>query len=281
MAAVLVPPQIRHAVAVTCICRSGMIEIKRNRLCGPNLVLVTLYACLALILCDDHAALADRAAEEIFLAEIRRMRASPQHNEIEQKAIVNANGRAERQGKSLVLTLANGRKERFVDLRVGCDTVPVKFARCIVHHLVAHLPSRRAFIIEYTLYEGGGAFLVDDRTGRRTLLSAEPTFGPRDDIFLVIDDDYSLGSGDELQIWRREGDRVVRIWNWRRSEEPEERNIELIRWEKKGEIELEMRWQPEGSPDDECWPAVLREGKAGWQLDMNWREQKRSCQRYR
>jgi hypothetical protein len=56
----------------------------------------------------------------------------------------------------------------------------------------------------------------------------------------------------------------VRIWNRRRSEEPEERLIELIRWEKPDKIELEMRWQPEGAPDYECWPAILREGAAGW-----------------
>lgn len=262
-----------------------MLEIKRNRLCGPKLLLVTLYACLALIPCDHHLALADRAAEDAFLAEMKHIRAITKWPEnpdalLERKAIDNAKGRAERNGKSLGLTLTNGRKRRYVNLD-GCEDTPFRFDRCLQYQLVALLPSRRLFLIKADFYEGGAFFLVDDRTGRETRLSAEPVFGVRDDIFLVIDDDYAYGSGDELQIWRRKGDRVVRIWNWRRSEEPEERNIELIRWEKKGEIELEMRWQPEGSPDDECWPAVLREGKAGWQLDMNWREQKRSCQRYR
>ena len=223
---------------------------------------------LSLLIAFASDARADRASEDAWLAEIREIWAHAHENtawqRIEQKALTMAQGRAARRGPNLILRLSNG-QERIYRNQEKCDDGPQE---CDLFRLQAHLPSRQLFVIDEGFYEGGQNRIVDDRTGRETVLDAEPRFGPDPAVILVIDDDEAYGSGRELQIWRRKGDGWVREWMREAGDEPNPHRIEILRWEKPGEILLEMRKEEWLNHPQQRWPAVIKRGRNGWRLEM-------------
>jgi len=225
---------------------------------------------------EDDALIAD------IVAEIEQLQARGHTHAdelaVEERAIKRAKGRAERRGKVLILTLAKERQRRLAN-KEGCDEPRSEPEQCLIYRFVAHAPSRHLFLVQANFYEGGEWLLIDDRSGRSMIVSARPRFGPDPNLFLVIDDDYAYGSGDELQIWRRQGDRATREWNRRVDEEPSEHRVRLLRWEKDSAIELEFATEVAGSDEQQCWLAILRRAGNDWTLDMDRERDQRPCDR--
>ncbi|MBV8536143.1 MAG: hypothetical protein JO128_11155 [Alphaproteobacteria bacterium] len=214
---------------------------------------------------------ADRASEDAWLAEIRTIWAHAGNTTagwaaVEPKALALSGGRVERRGPVLIIKFANGRARKYQN-KEGCNESAL-VERCHIFQLEAYLPTRRAFVIAESFYEGGLYRLVDDRTGRETILDSRPHFGPDPNWFLVIDDDETYGSGRELQIWHRKNDGAVRIWMREAGTEPSPHHIQIVQWQRPDEIVLQMQTEESLNHPVQRWPAILRHEPKGWRLDM-------------
>jgi hypothetical protein len=185
----------------------------------------------------------------------------------EQLALSKAKERAERRGQELVLALSDGTQRTFQDSDT-CESVD-RVSECFKYLLHAYLPSRNTFVIHKGFYEGSADLLVNDRTGRITELSTTPRFGADARRFLVIDDDYAYGSEWELQIWRWEADGAVLEWRRMAGDEPSPHLIDLVRWDRAGEIFLEMHTEASLGEPELRWPARLYRAGREWRLEMD------------
>src|SRR5665213_2775229 len=120
-------------------------------------------------------------------------------------------GRAIPNEHGVTIVLASGKHVDFQDKRIGCPSGAGQLndADCQHFVLAADLPSKHFFLIRRKGYEGGAYFLVDDHTGRRTEIDAVPVFSPDGRRFLVQNDNVATDHENNLEIWRREGDRAA------------------------------------------------------------------------
>jgi hypothetical protein len=230
----------------------------RHSLCFPGLFV--LAACAAPI---------DGAPEKAFL--------QPDYSHPNEAAsIANSNGRARRIGDDLVLTFADGHTKSFRNDDKGCEDGP---DHCHSYVLAAALPNFHWFLVVQRFYEGGKFDLYDDRAGLLTELPYEPVFSPDGQRILIQNDDVtSEFPGDNLEIWRREGNRMEREW----AANPDERDTGISRgpglyhsevqsWQGDrivlifsvpGAYDLKTRTSAPGR----SWPATLTRKADGWHL---------------
>jgi hypothetical protein len=125
--------------------------------------------------------------------------------------LANSHGRARRSGDDLILTYANGQSRTFHNDNKGCEYGP---DHCDGFVLAADLPQFHWFLVFEELYEGGRLMLYNDQAGLPTELLYFPVFSPDGQRILIQNDDVSDDfPGDNLEIWRRESNRMEREWS--------------------------------------------------------------------
>jgi hypothetical protein len=189
--------------------------------------------------------------------------------------IANSHGRARQDGDDLILTFTNGQSRTFHSDDKGCQDGP---EHCDGYVLMADLPQFHWFLIYERFYEGGRITLYDDRGGLPTEIPYFPAFSPDGQRILIQNDDVSSEfDGDNLEIWRREGSRIVREW----SANPDETDTgvpyglpyhtEVRNWQG-DRITLTMSargaydMKTKTSAPDRQWTATLTRRSDGWHL---------------
>jgi len=187
-----------------------------------------------------------------------------------------SHGRARRQGDDLILTFADGKSRSFHSNTKGCQDGPDD---CDGFTLIGDLPRFHWFVLFESLYEGGNFLLVDDQTGLPTPIPYWPTFSPDGTRFLILNDDVTdFFPGENLEIWRRWGNRAEREWIGN----PDERDtgvpdalgpyhIKLLRW--KGDVitlafstDDTFNTKTQTATPARHWTGTLRRGPDGWLL---------------
>ena len=171
-------------------------------------------AILAVLVVLSTPAFADRASEDGLLARAR----STYLNDpaMEKNALAASQGRATRNGEALLLRLAGSKPLRLASNTPPCaDTIDLPVDACLQYSLVADLPSRHAYLVAKSGYEGcADLLLIDDRSGRRTNFADVPVFSPDGERLLIQNECEADGSAsnNHLEIWRRQSDRWVLEW---------------------------------------------------------------------
>lgn len=231
-----------------------------------------VLAVLAVLL-SAPSALADAKSEDAAIAAARRHHLNQRGMETE--ALKAAAGKAARQGERLILTLAGaGKPQIFADNRKACSDDNA--ADCARYRLVAALPSRHAFLVSKSVYEGcADLILVDDRSGRRTTLSEVPVFSPDGERLLVQNDCEMGGGADEhhLEIWKRAGDGWKLEWSYTDDQamaaEPKLMNLfhsQVASWDG-DRITLRFTATIDGFASDQHWTGTLTRTPKGWRLE--------------
>lgn len=155
--------------------------------------------------------LADRTSEDAALAAARREYLN--RPGMEADALAAAHGRAVRKGDGLSLNLANRPTVTLADNGAACaDDNAVD---CVRFTLVADLPSRHAYLVAKSYYEGcADLLLIDDRSGRQSTLADVPVFSPDGERLLIQNECEADGSASDnhLEIWRRQRDGWILEW---------------------------------------------------------------------
>jgi hypothetical protein len=214
-----------------------------------------------------QTALADRQAEDAQLNAAAAVEYETSKTiALEPGIIAATHGRAGRDGASLVLKIAHGLPLTLTSDKSGCEPPKFDEGKCYGFTLVADLPSRHAFVVADSDYEGGKAELIDDRTGTRTKLSQIPRFSPEGDLLLVFSNS-DAGDGGLIQLWRRHGDQISKEWEISRDEAEGIGYYQtaLVGW-RHDEIRLDLTTPQMNGKPEVHHPATLTRGKSGWRL---------------
>jgi len=185
--------------------------------------------------------------------------------EREKLILAASHGRARRSGDTLRLKLANGRETKFVSRSKACAADDAE--HCIVYSLLAVLPSRHAYLVDETYYEGGGALLIDDRNGRKTDLPGVPMFSPYADEILTINNDVEYEHEFDLQVWKRVRDHYVMEWGHKTLDVQEECSETLLHWDSNDR--LTVRFSADSAqPRPVTWTGTLIRSNGRWRLEM-------------
>jgi hypothetical protein len=179
-------------------------------------------------------------------------------------ALSVAGASAERQKGRLILHLKSGQAKTYANSKECAD--PDKEGDCVQYVLIVHANSRGDFLVLTMYYESAEYRLVDDRTGRETVLAEFPIFSPKGDrVFVALDE---MDEPEAMvQIWRRAEDRFVMEWS--ASPYKQEKNYTtygLIRWNSEDVIDLKATIHYDPPKPDETRFFGVRRNKAGWHL---------------
>ena len=122
----------------------------------------------------------------------------------ERRAISASGRRVFRSPGTLRITARNGRVLAFTDTIVEGD-------RYLRYVYTQYLPALGAHVVHERYYEGSADRFISESTARDTLLASAPIRSPDSRRFAVASLDLFAGYDPSvLEIWRVEGDRVVR-----------------------------------------------------------------------
>lgn len=176
---------------------------------------------------------------------------------LEKLVLRTTRGRAIREHGRLTLFLGDGDEVTFEDqeCRVAQNIAWV----CVGNYLLADLPGHRAFVV----LAGPDLLIVDDRTGRKTILPAVPQFGPdgREFITLANRTSYSMA------IWQWRDGGAQAVWHHGLDLDPIYHETALVRWADSDAIQLDL-WCASGPH----WPATILRGSDRWRLTVTWPE---------
>jgi hypothetical protein len=219
------------------------------------LLLVTALASLKCVRANETSEKRQLSAARANQYETSRLPA------LEQQVLAAARGRAERQGNQLTLVLLDGRRIEFQ----SCPSTPFGPPRnCLAEfYLVADLPSRHAYIVCAAHGDRCDVGVIDDRSGRASVLPSIPYFSP-DGTELVAVDNGDVFPDPAIQIWRAESDGWTIEWGRNVADDPVKHETFLTRWTDRNHIVLEFR------SAKHKWPALLKRDQSGWQLTTKW-----------
>jgi hypothetical protein len=183
----------------------------------------------------------------------------------EGQALGLSGGRAKRMGDALSLKLANGKSLKLSSQPKNCELDNVD--HCVIYRFVADLPTRHAYLVDEGYYEGGDILLIDDRTGRRTVLPGIPIFGPTSQELISIDNCVAYGGDYDLQVWKRAGDHFV--VEWRHVTEPltDEVDEEVVSWSDPDRIALRFKSTGSTGGPSYQWSGALVRKQGAWRLE--------------
>ena len=187
---------------------------------------------------------------------------------LEPGVIAASHGRAKRDGANLILKIGHGPSLTLTDDNSGCEPPKFDYGKCFRFTLIADLPSRHAYIVADSYYEGGKTELIDDRTGTRTLFSQIPRFSPDGGLLLVFSNS-DAGDGGLIQLWRRQSDRIAKEWEISQNEIRQlgYYKTALIGWQQDA-IQLDMSTPGTADGPETHRPATLARDNSGWHLTV-------------
>jgi hypothetical protein len=109
--------------------------------------------------------------------------------------------RASRDGPVLRLKLQDGRTLKITDCN---DQAACEAERFRVHRLAAWWPTQRLYVVNVGLYEDGMAYLISERNGRTTRVTAVPVLSPSGRRAIALTS--NLMAGVELNLIDLSGD---------------------------------------------------------------------------
>jgi hypothetical protein len=221
------------------------------------IIVVLLAAALS-----PSAAWASRQTEDARLrAELTR---PPPRGNPEPGALAESNGRARRRGNVLIL-----RTDRAGEIRLRSNDkacMDDDEGRCVWYRLVADLPSRHAYLVEQGLYEDGNTLLIDDQTGRRTILPGAPLFSPDSQELISAACHIQSVCDHDLEIWKRQGDHFVFEWGHDPFDLQELASIDTERWDEPDRVTVDFSTLGYFPPPGH-WQAVITREGGRWRLD--------------
>ena len=109
------------------------------------------------------------------------------------------NGLAWRSGDALTLRLGTGRTKTLQGDRQACTDHDAN--KCLLYELHAFLPAAHVYVVQWTIYEDGGADVVSAKTGQSVSLNSLPEFSPNGQAFVSVDADELNGRDYDVAIW--------------------------------------------------------------------------------
>lgn len=186
--------------------------------------------------------------------------------EKEEDCLAKLNGRVSREGDRLRLKLDNGKTKTIEGNRAACEGEDVD--KCIVYELRAVIPTLKAYVIAYHLYEGGGGAIVSTETGELLNLDTIPEFSPNGEWFVSAGPDYAHGPSMDPYS--------VTVWSYRpgaskevfRYLSPQFRfeHWEFDGWEGNDRIKLQVQTETVSDPVPDFAAEIVRT-REGWKLN--------------
>ena len=243
---------------------------------GRTLAMIVV---LALATAAPHFARAAAVSEDAQIAAyVAAEGNSARSAALEHNALAASAKRAKRQGAVLTLALAGKRAALRLADSAECSNDKT-IGACKSFRLVGALSDRHCYVVMKGRNDGASYSLIDDRTGRQTLLPGPPQFEPGGQRILVLNND-EMNDGPSIEIWRRAKDAA--IMEWKRAIKGDEAAsadpsagkdvaptaIELAQWA--GErIDLTMRYPAmEGHAEFQLTATIARP-RGRWQFAMN------------
>jgi uncharacterized protein with WD repeat len=151
---------------------------------------------------------------------------------------------------------------------------------CDLIVLMAYLRTRHFYLVAEAHYEGASFYLIDDRSGRKTVIGAPPVFSPDGQHFLVQNDNMTNEHDNNLEIWRLQGDTAAIEWSHSLAEAKKEvpgpvlYHTEVADW-RGDRIRLAFqagRHLETGNQiiADREWSGSLTKMSDGWHLQADW-----------
>jgi hypothetical protein len=114
---------------------------------------------------------------------------------------------AQRAGRTLALKCQNGKAVRLV------NNPTEDYDTSVLYEYVATLPRIHHWLIAVRLYEGGYYLLVDQHTGRQTIVWSPPSVSPNGDYFVCGSSDVlARYEPSGLQVWSMKSGRPLLLW---------------------------------------------------------------------
>ncbi|WP_400193397.1 hypothetical protein [Hymenobacter sp. B81] len=125
----------------------------------------------------------------------------------ERRHLLQAGERVKRQGYALQLRCQNGKTVRLVSNPVETETGN------IFYQYLAALPGIHSWLVAVHLYEGGYFLLIDQHTGRQTVVWSPPSVAPDGRYFVCGSSDVlARYEPSGLQVWRMQNGRPQLQW---------------------------------------------------------------------
>ena len=176
-------------------------------------------------------------------------------------ALADSGGHARRAGDVLIVKPSKAAEVRFRSAPKRCIDDDVQ--HCVIYTLVAYLPSRHAYLVDKSLYEGGNGILIDDRTGRETVLPGIPLFSPDSNEVVSTPDCFHYQCRYDLEIWKRTGDHFVFEWGHAAFPSIDEVSIDLDRWDEPDRITASLS----GDEAEASGKAMIVRKGGRWRMD--------------
>ncbi|KAA9325578.1 hypothetical protein F0P96_19825 [Hymenobacter busanensis] len=167
--------------------------------------------------------------------------------EAEERRHLRAAGQqVKRNGLALHLRCTNGKTVRLVNN-------PEESEENIFYEYVATLPGIKSWLVAVHLYEGGYYLLVDQASGRQTVIWSPPSVAPNGRYFVCGSSDVlSHFEPSGLQVWRVDAGRPHLIW-----ERQAEWGVSQPRWLNNHTILFEQDFFHNGDVDTRVMRLVL------------------------
>jgi hypothetical protein len=117
------------------------------------------------------------------------------------------NAMARRDGERLLIRLTGGETLALTNAPDSADVAGASYS------YVGHLQPIAHHLIEVQYYEGRSFLLINQRTGRRTVIAGQPSISP--DSLRIVTTSVDLEAGydpTEIAVWRVDGDSLVLEW---------------------------------------------------------------------
>jgi hypothetical protein len=158
--------------------------------------------------------------------------------ELEADCLEQLQGLAKREGNVLTLRLETGKSKTFQSNAKACEDDVV--SDCVRYELRAYRPDRKAYVVGYSLYEGGGAVIVSARSAHTTVLASLPDFSPNGQFFVSADSDPHFERGYEIAIWSFTSDRPKQEFIYKTPKTRPDESWEVLGWDGNSRINLKV-----------------------------------------
>lgn len=183
--------------------------------------------------------------------------------EREADCLVQLQALAKRKENILTLRLEAGKSKIFQSNAKACESDVV--SDCVRYELRGYRPDRKAYVVGYSLYEGGGAVIVSARSGHTTFLASLPDFSPNGQFFVSADSDPHYERGYEIAIWSFTSDRPKQEFIYRTPKERPEESWEVLGWDGNNQINLKVGILSRTYSLEEFETRIVRTER-GWKL---------------